>query len=226
MPYLALDTSDGLAVAVVADDLTVLSRTADPQPRRHAELLAVHMREALQQAAVRQQDLTAVIVGTGPAPFTGLRAGLVTARAFAYALGVPLWGVESAAGVAAQALDLLDGPTPPPGGHTVLVVTDAKRREVYTARYRRAEGKLKLVGTLEVGAAAVVQLTGAVAVGRAAAQVDAAADPALTLLDPDPAALVKVALDRLSQGEPLPVEPLYLRRPDAVPPAGNKRVLL
>ena len=69
-------------------------------------------------------EIDAVVVGCGPGPFTGLRIGMATAAAFGHALGVPVYGVCS--------LDAIGGQTT----GEVLVVTDARRREIYWARYR------------------------------------------------------------------------------------------
>ncbi|OIQ76510.1 tRNA threonylcarbamoyladenosine biosynthesis protein TsaB [mine drainage metagenome] len=142
MPVLALDTSVAVAVAVVADTVPddaplragsgVLAARRVQEPRRHAELLAPLIVEVLRESGVDRRDLTAVVVGTGPAPFTGLRAGLVTARTFALALGIPVHGVSSLDALAAEAASELGLPT----GSTVLVATDARRHEVYWARYR------------------------------------------------------------------------------------------
>ncbi len=142
MPVLALDTSSAVAVAVVGDlrpdavlpragGEVLAVRRVDEQ-RRHAELLAPLIVEVLRESGVDRGDLSAVVVGTGPAPFTGLRAGLVTARTLALALGIPVHGISSLDALAAEAAWELGLST----GSTVLVATDARRREVYWARYR------------------------------------------------------------------------------------------
>ncbi|MCL2467166.1 MAG: tRNA (adenosine(37)-N6)-threonylcarbamoyltransferase complex dimerization subunit type 1 TsaB [Micrococcales bacterium] len=213
MPYLALDTSGGIAVAVVDDDGSVAARAADTQPRQHAERLAPCIAAVLAEAGVGAGDLDGVVVGTGPAQFTGLRAGLVTARTLARALEVPVLGVPSFAATALVALETLDE------GSQVVVVTDARRHEVYWARYAR-DDRLRIRAVDGPGVAAPVDVPthGAVLVGRGAPLV-APTDDHLAGLDPDPAALCTVALALRDHGEPTPCEPLYLRRPDAVPPA-------
>jgi tRNA threonylcarbamoyladenosine biosynthesis protein TsaB len=223
VPILALDTSAGTSVAVVDDDGAVLAAAAEQTTRQHAERLAPLIAATLSSAGLRPVDLAEVVVGTGPAPFTGLRAGLVTARAMGFALGVPVLGVASLAAVALRAFDRLELTDDPP--EQVVVVTDARRREVYWARYARDAGLgVRLLAGPDVCAAEQVDAAGAVLVGRAAVLVTGvpAADG---LLDPDPAALVALALARRAHGVPTPVEPLYLRRPDAVPSGGAKRVL-
>jgi len=104
---LAIDTSGDVAVSLLALDDgrpgPVLAARRATEPRRHAELLAPMITEALAEAGGRRHDVRAVVVGTGPAPYTGLRAGLVTARVLARALGVPVHGVPSLDALAAQA---------------------------------------------------------------------------------------------------------------------------
>ncbi|NMR18921.1 tRNA (adenosine(37)-N6)-threonylcarbamoyltransferase complex dimerization subunit type 1 TsaB [Cellulomonas fimi] len=246
MPVLALDTSAAVAVALVADDGDVPAARAAPagegapagrrvlaarvahEQRRHAELLAPMVVDVLAEASIARGDLTGVVAGTGPAPFTGLRVGLVTARALALALDLPLHGVCSLDARAAQAVDRL---TVEPGAE-VLVVTDARRREVYWARYR-ATGQadpVELVAGPGVATPAQVVADGlaegAVVVGPGAvlyAEVLPPSDDAPVQLDP--AVLARLALARAARGVPLPTEPLYLRRPDVMPPAERKRAL-
>ena len=92
--------------------------------RAHAERITPNVLAALADAGLAMADLGAVVVGCGPGPFTGLRVGMATAAAYGHALGIPVYGVCS--------LDAIGGLTT---GDT-LVVTDARRREVYWARYR------------------------------------------------------------------------------------------
>jgi len=257
MPVLALDTSSSVAVAVVDDDGTLLAARSDDQPRHHAELLAPMVEAALAAAGVDRHALTAIVVGTGPAPFTGLRVGLVTARTLGLALGIPVHGVPSLDAVAATASRRL------PAGTDVLVATDARRREVYWSLYRLGgPGTVEVLVAPEVAAPADVaadpRAAGALVVGRGAAlypvltgagapveqlpvpgvtgapgilgmpgvgQEPAVVAPPVLDVDVDPAELARLALDRTAAGQVLDSEPLYLRRPDAVPSAGGKRVL-
>jgi tRNA threonylcarbamoyl adenosine modification protein YeaZ len=175
--------------------------------RRHGELLAQGVRTVL--GGVRPD---AVVVGTGPGPFTGLRVGLMTAAALSDALGVPAYGVCSLDGVGVD-----DG----------VVVTDARRREVYWARYsggervegpqvsRPAELATALVpGTLLAGAGAVLHR-----------EVFTCFEVDVHRLHPSASALVARAAVRVAAGAPSePLTPLYLRRPDAVEPGAVKRV--
>lgn len=186
---LAIDTSGAITVAAVEDGAVLAERT-EFAPRGHAELLAGMVRDVL--AGARPER---VVVGTGPATFTGLRVGLITARTLAYAWGVAVDGVCSLDGIGAE-------------HGTCTVVTDARRKEVYWATY---------VGGERVAGPAVaypgdVTISGPV-VGRGPLLYPDAF-PGATSADPSPAALVRVAAAAAASGIPLPTEPLYLRRPD------------
>ena len=246
MPVLALDTSAAVAVALTDEAGALLAERSDRQQSHHAELLTPMIAAVLADAGVDRRELTSVVVGTGPAPFTGLRVGLVTARTLALALGIPAHGVPSLDAVALRASRTLRP------GTDVLVATDARRREVYWSQYRLvAAGQIEVLVAPEVAAAADVaadeRTHGALVIGRGALLyagalgpqpgpvVAAGAEAALAqdvvdldgfgLLDPDPAELARLALDRVVAGQVLRTDPLYLRRPDAVPQAARKRVL-
>lgn len=191
---LAIDTSSAIAVAVVDNGRTAASRS-EFAPRGHAERLALLIESALAEAGCTRPER--VVVGTGPAPFTGLRVGLVTARALGYAWGVPVEGVCS-----------LDATGAAHGGE-VTVVADARRREVYSAAYSGGE---RVSGPV-VTTPGEVSVHGEV-IGRGALLYPDHF-PSAVLADPDPAWLVAVA-DRLRAAgvSDFPSEPQYLRRPD------------
>ena len=169
---------DGDAVDVLASRVTV-------DARAHAEQLTPNVVAALGDAGVGMGDLEAVVVGCGPGPFTGLRVGMASAAAYGHALNLPVYGVCS--------LDAIGVLTT---GET-LVVTDARRREVYWARYRdgvRIDGPAVNAPADVPGAA------------------DALAGPPMY---PTVTGLVRAVGDWTAGPEPL--VPLYLRRPDAKP---------
>lgn len=200
MLVLALDTSSpavSAALVEVTDTGCHLVREhVVVDGRRHGELLAVGVREVLRGARPG-----AVVVGTGPGPFTGLRVGLVTAAATADALGVPAYGVCSLDGF------VDDG----------VVVTDARRREVYWARYA---GGVRVDGPA-VGPPALLDLRpGEPVVGARLAALEVTGPEHVSLLR-----LVAAAASRVRAAAPSdPLTPLYLRRPDAVEPGALKRV--
>ncbi|WP_166845722.1 tRNA (adenosine(37)-N6)-threonylcarbamoyltransferase complex dimerization subunit type 1 TsaB [Isoptericola sp. BMS4] len=236
MAVLALDTSAAVSVALLDDDGGRLAARASDERRRHAESLAPLISQVLDDAGLDRTSLTAVAAGTGPAPFTGLRVGLVTARTLALSLGIDALGVPSVDALAAQAVADL-GLAP---GDEVLVATDARRKEVYWARYAVVahEGPhgVPVVDTLDGPAVAratdVAAGLAAPADGRLVIVGEGAAQYA-DVLPPDddgplvPAAtvLARLALARRAAGADLPTEPLYLRRPDVQLPAAAQRVV-
>lgn len=228
---LSIDTSVAVAVALTRADGDVLAQRSSDAPRLQAERLAPLLEEVLAEAGAAPSDVAEVVVGTGPAPFTGLRVGLVTARTFAFALGAPVHGVCSLDALALRAAADL-GLEP---GTPLVVVTDAKRREVYWARYTTGTDAASLVRTAGPGVGPAAGLVadgttaGAVVVGPGAALYgDVLARGATSVrpdavAQPDPAALVRLAAAAAARGEDLDPAPLYLRRPDAQVPGTSKR---
>lgn len=200
MLVLALDTATTDLVAGVVDGQRVLAQTC-VATRAHNERLMPEIRRLLGEAGVEFADLGAIVVGCGPGPFTGLRVGMATASALGQALGIPVHGVCTHDAVAAE----LAG--------DALVVTDARRREVYWARYsggeRVAGPDVCKPADLSSPAVDVISVPDTLA---AQLPIDA---PSVTYQLPTPAGLVAV-VD--FSAPPAPLVPLYLRRPDAVPP--------
>ena len=117
---LAIDTSAGTAVAVLVDG-KIASELHDANSMQHAEQIGLQIRQALEVAKIKSSDVTAVAVGIGPGPFTGLRVGIAAAKMFAEGISAPIYGIGSLEAIAfAQSLD---SPT--------LVLSDARRSEVY-----------------------------------------------------------------------------------------------
>ena len=224
---LCLDTSDGVAVALLQGGSTVAAQRSS-QRRRHVETLTPMIIDCLQRIEATPTQVAQVAVGTGPAPFTGLRVGLVTARTFAQARSIEVLGVSSLEAIAAGAIE---------AGQEVLVATDARRREIYWGRYRGTGTGVETVAGPDVGAAADVAaehsdlVAAGSVVGRAVelypeqlapqagdARIQAAAAHAV-----DPAVLGRLALARSVAGEDQSPRALYLRLPDVQAPQGRKR---
>lgn len=227
---LALDTSAAVSVAV-HDGTSVRAALSTYDPRRHAELLVPMVEEALAEAAITRSDLTRIAVGCGPGPFTGLRVGLVTARTLGLVLGVDVHGVTS---LDALALQALDAKIVSAGGEFV-VVTDARRREVYWARYRSIEGPdgLRPEALTQPGVSRPhdVAWQHQPCAGRGTVLYPDALPPSTVeavaaLRDPSAEAVARIAVTELADGRrPRDPAPLYLRRPDAVTPSGPKSVM-
>ena len=209
---LALDTATAAVTVALHDGEQVVASATRVDPMRHGELLAPLITEVLAGAGAVRQDLTAVAVGVGPGPFTGLRVGLVTARTLGAVLEIPVYGVCTLDVLAVAAVDAgaVDGP--------FLVATDARRKEVYWASY--GDQGERLDGP-HVSKPDQVR-TDRPVVGRGATMYpDAFPNPVGPEL-PDAAVLAQALSDE--RVVPLDPEPLYLRRPDAATPARPKKV--
>jgi tRNA threonylcarbamoyl adenosine modification protein YeaZ len=199
----------------VHDGDQVLAAVTRVDARRHGELLAPAIVEVLEMAHIDRGDLTRVAVGVGPGPFTGLRVGLVTARTLGMALDVPVDGVCT--------LDVIAAGVPGPAAFAVA--TDARRREVYWARYERAGIARRRVEGPAVSRPPelLTRLGHGEPVFGRGGELHADVLPYITgPLDPDAA----VMADRVARGrvELLPPDPLYLRRPDVSVPGRPKPV--
>ena len=234
MLLLAIDTSTPTATAGVVSLLrphelmgespptpaTVLAEHTFTSPFAHAEQLMPLVQAALAEAGHQLKDLEAVVVGLGPGPFTGLRVGIATAQALGDALDLPVYGVGSHDGRARIYVNEFDG--------DFLVVTDARRREVYLSAYS-ASGARRF-GPTPIAPAAV-----AAALQEAGVSATSMIGPGADLLDGPPVGVVSgqlssglvlaAAIPLLTGAVPGPLTPLYLRRPDATEPGARKSVL-
>ena len=215
MTILAIDTSVGVSVAIVEDDLVLAEHNVDAHGVQ-GELTAHLVAQALAEANKQTSDVTDVVVGVGPGPFTGLRVGIACAHVFAFARNIPVHGMCSLDAVA------FDYAKP------CIVVSNARRSELYWAEYETdqqdsahglpvrgsAPGVLKPSALLQ-------QFPDGHFVGPAA------------MLYPDVIQGTVLPLRAASLGRMfargkatvLPVTPLYLRAPDAVEPGQPKSVL-
>jgi tRNA threonylcarbamoyl adenosine modification protein YeaZ len=193
------------------DGVEILARRVGVDARAHGELLAPGLHAVLRDADVKPGELTAIVAGVGPGPFTGLRVGLVTAAALGHSLGIPTYGVCS--------LDAIGWRQP----GTVLALTDARRRELYWARYR--DGQRVDGPSVDRPADIPVDSVDHV-VGDGAHLYDLGVPGLDQPRYPLPEALADLAADRIRAGAPSePLTPLYLRRPDATLPGQRKTVL-
>lgn len=192
---LAIDTSAGTSVALVGEGIVAEAATADT--RSHAEHIGVFIDRVLTDAGLTPSDVTAVVAGIGPGPFTGLRVGIAAAIAFAIGRGIPLYGIPSHDAVAV-------------GRETCTVVTDVRRRELAWTTYRD--------GVAIDGPRLTSEAT-------LATDVDLDIFPEVRADVISAALLATAAQVRIDRGDDLSsLRPLYLRAPDATPNTGSKRV--
>lgn len=200
--WLAVDTSAGTSVAVLGPDGVLVEHTSE-DPLRHAEAIGQLLKQTLQDAGVRAQSVSTVAYGIGPGPFTGLRVGIAAAKAFALGVGaatVPVVSHDAPAWEAWQSGQRGE----------FLVLTDARRRELYWSAYRLDESDYAAVE-----GPALIRATDDPRPGASRVQL-----PAISA-----GALIRAAHCAQSQGRPAPADrAMYLRAPDATPSAGPKRV--
>lgn len=209
---LGLDTSTVVTVGLARGGVVLATAVVDDR-MAHVEQLTPLIKQCVESAGVTMADLDRVVVGLGPGPFTGLRVGIVTAQVLASALHLDFRGVCSLDVLAAQLrLESLNMAAP----GEFVVATDARRREVYWARYGAAASR---IGGPYVGAPDTLPALPTIG-------------PAVDLLPDLPTAVDGPRrLDAgvlAAHGWALPDagrEPLYLRRPDAAEPGRRKSVL-
>jgi tRNA threonylcarbamoyladenosine biosynthesis protein TsaB len=210
---LAFDTATPFVTVALHDGEEVVVERRSEQRMRHGEQLAPLIDGVLRESGIVRQDLTALAVGTGPGPFTGLRVGLVTARTLAMVLEIPAYGVCSLDAIALEAAERLGFSS------DLVVATDARRKEVYLAAYD--ERGTRLSGPV-VDRPTVVATELPVAGEGAVLYPEAfprAVGPAL----PSAGWLARAVVEeRVELTDP---EPRYLRRPDAAVPGTPKKVL-
>lgn len=210
---LAVDTATPRVSVAVARGSAVVAVSSSTDGMRHAETLIPLVTRALQDVGATPRDVSEVAVGVGPGPFTGLRVGLMSAKALAEAVGATIAGVCSLDVIATEVVGtgLATGP--------FVVATDARRRELYWAQYDVGGSR---AGEPRVSApAAVPRLAGGAAGAGAAAHTDHF-DQVLPVGYPDAGWMARGIL--AGSLRLLPPVPLYLRQADARPVATAKPV--
>ncbi|MET7821075.1 tRNA (adenosine(37)-N6)-threonylcarbamoyltransferase complex dimerization subunit type 1 TsaB [Micromonospora zamorensis] len=207
-------------VEVSADGVVSRAHRCTVDARAHGELLAPQVDAVLADAHARPRDLSAIVAGLGPGPFTGLRVGLVTAATMGQVLGIPTYGVCS--------LDAIGYPAA--SGEPVLAASDARRKELYWAVYDGAGQRIvgPEVSTPSVAAARARELGVTIAVGDGAHRYAEILDLPVRVEPryPDATVLALLAAERIrASASSERLTPLYLRRPDAVAAVGRKPVL-
>lgn len=226
---LALDTSSALtSVAVIDGDGAVVTEHVHEDARRHAEVIGPILGAVI--ASIDREQVTTIACGVGPGPYTGLRVGIASAIAIGAAWDLPVVGLCSLDALAAEALTASpaaheSGRSTPPGAAGVEVASDARRSEMYWARYSadgtRIEGP-RVRPAADVSDAAVRGMPSAVWVARRVQQLlrrgmqVVNVDLPLDAHGDDTGATA----DALAGAGLLLPRPLYLRRPDAMVPSG------
>jgi tRNA threonylcarbamoyladenosine biosynthesis protein TsaB len=205
---LALDTATQAITVALHDGDRVIAESTTIDALRHGELLAPAIVAVLHDAKATVRDLSRIAVGVGPGPFTGLRVGIATARTLAATLDLPLDGVCSLDVIAFAVR--VDEP--------FMVATDARRKEVYHARYERPTQRLT---DPAVDKPTWVATSDPVA-GRGATLYPECFSRPVEPEHPSAADLASLVVSGATHI--LPPDPLYLRRPDVAQTTVRKRV--
>ncbi|MCM1519579.1 MAG: tRNA (adenosine(37)-N6)-threonylcarbamoyltransferase complex dimerization subunit type 1 TsaB [Lachnoclostridium sp.] len=132
---LNIETSTSVCSAALTAEGMVLAHQENFDGRNHAALLSDYIKYCMDYARSKEIDLEAVAVSMGPGSYTGLRIGLSEAKGLAYALDIPLIGVNTLELLATQVMfDCADLT----GDELFAPMIDARRMEVYTAVYDMA----------------------------------------------------------------------------------------
>jgi len=205
MNVLAIDTSVGVSVAILRSN-GVLTQSQAVDHGMQGELTAELISKVVIDSGLEISEITDVVVGVGPGPFTGLRVGLVTAEVFAHARQIPIHGICSLDAVAFEY------------AKPCVVVTDARRKELYWARYEGIRiGEPQVSKPEELA----TQFPDTEFVGPGA-QIypDVISGQVMELKAGSLAKLFASGSAQL-----VSVSPMYLRKPDAVEPTTRKSVL-
>ena len=205
MNVLAIDTSVGVSVAILRSN-GELTQSQAVDHGMQGELTAELISQVVADSGIGISEITDVVVGVGPGPFTGLRVGLVTAAVFAHARNIPIHGICSLDAIA------FDYAKP------CVVVTDARRKELYWARY---EGKR--IGEPQVSKPEdlLAQFPNTEFVGPGAQLYPDSISG--NVLELKAGSLAKLFVS--GKAQLVDVSPMYLRKPDAVEPTTRKSVL-
>lgn len=201
---LAIDTSSGTAAAILVDGV-VVSEVYEPDTMQHAEQIGLQIQKVLDGANKKASEVTAVAVGLGPGPFTGLRVGIAAAKMFAAGVGAAIFGVGSLDAIAFG--KDLTSPT--------LVLTDARRLEVFFALYQ---------GKTRAGVPKVLLGPGVKKQANLEAELQSSGQGyEIHTGSISAAALGLLALAQLTEGTAnTSIVANYLRAPDAIPAKGKK----
>jgi len=206
---LALDTATSrTSVALLDGTKTVLELSGDGATS-HGDVLPQLAEQVLKE--ISSKELNMIAVGIGPGPFTGLRVGIAFANSMAWALGINAIGVCT---LDALAHDYLSR-NPDHVGH-FAVATDARRKEVYWARYESdgsRQGEPIVAQAIDLS----LDLLNLPTAGSGAALYPQHFLNHIEPIYPTASAIGQLGLAKVERGDPISTEPLYLRRPDAVP---------
>lgn len=220
MLILGVETATTQVSVAIGGHEGVIAAVEITRGRRHAEILAPAVEFLCHHTSITMEEFSVVAVDVGPGLFTGMRVGMVAAKAFAQALRIPMIGISS--------LDLLAFGARH-SDRVVVPVIDARKGEVFWAMYRQVPGGMQQVAPPTVGpvddlvADLLARSQEVLCVGDGAQRYRAEILEGYRCeiggdVAPSAGALVQLAHARALREEwvsPREIEPIYLRAPDA-----------
>tara|TARA_B100000686_G_C16780270_1_gene971331 strand:- start:1195 stop:1911 length:717 start_codon:yes stop_codon:yes gene_type:complete len=233
MIILGIESATSQVGCAIGGHEGVLASTHSSRGRRHAENLTPQIDFVREQARISLNEISVIAVDIGPGLYTGLRVGVATAISMAFGLGVPMIGISS--------LDLLAYPV----RHCAKLIVpaiDARRGEIFHANYRQVPGGVQRISEPSVstpddvaadllahGNEALLVGDGAIRYSEIFANLRGveAAEPSMAY--PSAASIVQLAHAKALREEfvsPTELEPMYLRKPDAIEIEHQKKKIL
>jgi tRNA threonylcarbamoyladenosine biosynthesis protein TsaB len=203
---LLIETSQRAGVVALATDAGVVAAMPLDDARRHARDLAVAVDALLKSQSITPRNITRVVVGTGPGSYTGLRVGLMSAKAFAYAVGADIIAVPTFHAIAQRVSPL---------GGSVDVIADALQGQVYHQRFVAGEATTALaIATLSEWLATTPTAVTGPGVGIHESLIPDSivrCDASLRLPTADSLWRASLNITAVSRADLFALEPLYLR---------------
>lgn len=138
---LAIETSSKVSSVAVVDKDRLFAEITTESKLTHSKTLVPHTESVLKLANIEKSDLIGIAVSIGPGSFTGLRIGLAAAKAFAYALNIPIYGVPTLRSLAYHF---------PAPNMKIIATMDAQKNMVYRESYEFSQNELKIIDKIEV----------------------------------------------------------------------------
>lgn len=225
MLILAIDSSATASVTLAhlgtgaGASVEILAHRETEDTRSHAEVMSLFVSEVLAEAGVKPADIEAVLTGTGPGPFTGLRAGIVTARTLGFAWAVPVYGLMSLYAIA----ELAYQHAAQAGYREFLVAADARRREIYSATFAITASGYELSSEPAVGPAGQAPELPAYGVGAGLYREQLKTVEAYSSVHASSRDMLFAAARLGVQNLSTDTQALYLRESDAKVPVARKK---
>ena len=219
---LLIETSTALCSTAISDGEKIICERRSDEPRQHASMTAVYVKEMLDECGLTMADINAVALSAGPGSYTGLRVGSSTAKGLCFGAGKPLISVGTLDVLAWQAIGL----GLPEGCSAILPMIDARRMEVYSAVYSPEGKRLTEIAPIVVEESSFADVLAGgpvIVIGDAAEKCSFLPAARFVQCCPDSKAMLAPAIRKFEAGEFEDIayfEPFYLK--DFVATVGKK----